>query len=181
MNIAIYGGSFNPPHLGHAMVAATVLWTGRADQVWLLPALSHAFAKALAPFEDRVRACQALADTVDPDRVRVCTVERDLPVPSYTIHTLDHLSAAHPTFRFSLVVGADTLPDTPKWKDWDRISAEYAPVVIGRAGYPSPDGAPVIPNISSTEVRRRLARGESVEALVPARVRGVLTAWVGTQ
>lgn len=181
MNIAIYGGSFNPPHLGHAMVAAAALWSGRAEQVWLVPAWSHAFAKTLAPFDQRIEACQALAETVDADRVRVCPVERDLPTPSYTIQTLEHLAAMHPEARFSLLVGADTLVDTPQWKDWDRIEAGFSPIVIGRSGHPTPPNSIVVPNISSTEVRRRMAAGETVRHLVPARVLPLLTGWGETR
>lgn len=174
MRVAIYGGSFNPPHVVHGMVAAWLLWTGQVEQVWLVPVYRHAFeswhGKALAPFEARVRWCEALARDVDP-RVQVSTIEAELPVPSYTISTLRALAARHPEHRFRLVVGADVLQQSPKWRAWDEIAAEFAPIAVGRAGYPSPPGGVVFPELSSTEIRARLAAGEPIDGLV---TRGVL-------
>lgn len=175
MRVAVYGGSFNPPHVGHAMVAAWLTWTGRVDEVWLVPAWRHAFDKPLAPFEARVAACRVLAAHISP-RVRVETLERDLPAPSYTIHTLDTLAARHPDHRFQLVVGADVLPQLPSWRAWDEIAARYAPIIVNRAGHPPAGEGPVFPEVSSTEVRRRVEAGEPVDAWLPA---GVLAAWRG--
>ena len=59
MDVAVYGGSFNPPHIGHAMVAAWLLWTRRVEEVWLVPAFAHAFDKALRPFAARVEMVEA--------------------------------------------------------------------------------------------------------------------------
>jgi nicotinate-nucleotide adenylyltransferase len=120
MRIAVYGGSFNPPHVGHAMVAAWLRWTDRVDEVWLLPAYAHPFDKELAPFERRVSMCRALAVSVGP-WVRVEPIERDLPVPSYTVDTLEVLAARHREKNLRLVVGSDVLSSTSQWKDWDRI------------------------------------------------------------
>lgn len=162
MRIAIYGGSFNPPHRAHAMVIDWLLESGTADQVWLVPVFRHAFEashdKVLAPFEARMRWCGALAGPFG-DRVRVSDAEQHLPVPSYTIDTLDHLARRHPACQFRLVVGADILAQVDGWKSWARIAEEYTPVVVGRSGYPSPEGVPCFPEISSTVVRRQLAEG----------------------
>ncbi len=165
MRIAIYGGSFNPPHVGHAMVAAWVGWCDLADEVWLLPTYSHAFSKDLAPFDVRLAMCRAAAAAVGP-WVRVDAIESELPEPSYTIDTLDALTARHPEHEFRLLVGADTLDDTDAWKRWDRIEADYRPIVAGRHGYREVPGVPVFPDVSSTEVRRRIALGEGVEQFV---------------
>lgn len=169
MQVAIYGGSYNPPHVGHAMVASWLLWTGRADRVWLVPTYAHAFDKELLPFEQRVAMCRALAADVDP-RVEVCEVERELPVPSYTIQTLRLLRERHPGWRFRLVVGADILPQTHLWREWGSIEAEFPPIVVGRGGYPPVEGAVTFPQVSSTEIRRRLRGGQPVDHLVNASV-----------
>lgn len=173
--MAVYGGSFNPPHVGHAMVASWLSWTDRADEVWLLPAFAHPFEKELASWDDRVAMCEALAHELGP-RVRVCDVECRLPVPSYTVDTLRHLRDLHPGHTFRLVVGADNLPDLPKWKDWARIEAEFSPIVVGRQGCPVPEGALAFPDVSSTEIRRRVASGEPVDHLV---TKGVLPKLAG--
>ena len=165
MRIAVLGGSFDPPHIGHGLVSAWLLWADRADAVWLLPAFAHPFGKQSRPFAERVALCEALAQSIDA-RIEVCEVERDLPRPSYTIDTLDHLAKAHPEHQFQLVVGADVLPETPRWKSWDQIQSRFAPIVVGRAGYDSPDGSVVFPEVSSTEIRRRLAAGLPIDHLV---------------
>ena len=173
MVVGVYGGSFNPPHVGHAMVAAWLGWTRRVDEVWLLPAFLHAFDKPLAPWPTRLAACRALARAVGP-HVHVCEVEAELPTPSFTIRTLETLAARHPGHRFRLVVGADVLAQTRQGHAWPRIAAEFEPICVGRIGYPPVPDAPTFPDVSSTEVRRRLAEGEPVDHLVPAEV---LAAW----
>ncbi|MBA2320252.1 MAG: nicotinate-nicotinamide nucleotide adenylyltransferase [Deltaproteobacteria bacterium] len=179
MRIGVYGGSFNPPHAGHALVAAWLRWTDRVDEVWLMPAFGHPFDKVNAPFDVRLALCEAVASSVGA-WVKVCSVERDLPAPSYTIHTLDHLARAHPAHAFRLGVGADVLPETPKWRAWDRILADYDPIVVGRAGWPTPEGAVDFPGISSTEIRRRAAAGEPIDALVIAATRDRIQAIYGS-
>ena len=176
MDIGIYGGSFDPPHIGHALVAGWLLWTQRVDQVWLLPTYKHAFGKRSAPFDRRVSMCRALAQDVAPTRIVVCEIERDLPEPSYTIDTLKHLSAKHPAHRFRLVVGADVVPQTPRWKDWASIEADFSPIVVGRDGYPPPPEAVVFPGVSSTDIRDRLERGLPIDHLVPSGVAKILEA-----
>jgi nicotinate-nucleotide adenylyltransferase len=177
VQIAVYGGSFNPPHRAHAMVAEWVLSSRVADAVWLVPVFRHAFegihGKTLAPYGQRVGWCQALAAEVGP-RVAVSQVEALLPSPSYTIDTLTHLSSEHPEHQFRLVVGADILDQVDSWKGWDRIAAQHTPIVVGREGYPSPPGVPLFPAVSSTAVRERLAAGESAEALLTPAVWALL-------
>lgn len=153
------------------MIAAWLRWADRADEVWLLPTFSHAFGKALAPFEARAAWCEALAGAVGP-HVSVCRVEAELGGTSYTRRTLDTLSERHPDRRFRLVIGADLLPTTPRWHDWEGIASTYDPIVVGRVGYPEVVGAPTFPDISSTAIRASLRAGEPVDHLVPA---GVLT------
>ncbi|MFT7519343.1 MAG: nicotinate-nucleotide adenylyltransferase [Kiritimatiellia bacterium] len=171
MRIAVYGGSFNPPHVGHAMVASWVRWADLADEVWLMPAANHAFGKQLPDFSDRVRWCEALAGSLGA-WARVTSIEQSLGSPSYTLHALDALSARNPGGELRLLIGADNVPQLPRWHRWGEIKDRYDPLVVGRAGYErwSPEGAPVFPGVSSTEVRRRLADGESVSGLVPASV-----------
>jgi nicotinate-nucleotide adenylyltransferase len=171
--IAILGGSFNPPHVAHLMAAYWALATQDVAEVWLLPAWRHPFGKVLAPFEDRVAMCELAARHVRG--VGVCAAEaelRDDPLAGKTARTLEHLRAKHPDHRFTLVVGADILPDTDKWYRWERVKELARVVVVGREGYPPVPGAPTLPAISSTLVRERIARGEDVSGLVARSVRG---------
>ncbi|MGC3999673.1 MAG: nicotinate (nicotinamide) nucleotide adenylyltransferase [Anaeromyxobacter sp.] len=169
--VALLGGSFNPPHAAHLMAAYWTLATQDVGEVWLMPTWSHPFGKALAPFEDRVRMCELAAAALRG--VHVCPAERELagdPLAGKTARVLEHLVQKHPDHRFSLVIGADILPDTDKWYRWDRVQALATLIVIGREGFPPVPGAPALPAISSTEVRERLARGEDVSGLVPRKV-----------
>jgi nicotinate-nucleotide adenylyltransferase len=169
LKIAVYGGSFNPPHRAHGLVAEWLISSGTVDEVWLVPVYRHALArtqdKVLAPFCDRVAWCEAMAKEHGPG-LKLSQVESRLPSPSYTIDTLEHLSERHPQHQFRLVVGADILAQVDAWKDWARISTLYSPIVLGREGYPSPGDLPVFPAVSSTEIRKRLRAGKSVEGLV---------------
>ena len=177
MRVAVYGGSFNPPHLAHEMVAKWVLDSASADAVWLVPVYRHAFetthSKVLAPFEQRLRWCEAMAAGFGGG-VQVSSVESTLPTPSFTIDTLRHLASHYPQHEFRLVIGADILDQVDGWKDWDAIVVDYPPIVVGREGYSSPDGVPVFPAVSSTEIRDRLARGGDASDLVSPSVWAVL-------
>lgn len=170
--VALLGGSFNPPHVAHMMAAYWTLATRDVSQVWLLPAYRHPFGKALAPFEDRVRMCELAAAAVRG--VHVCTAEAELaadPLVGKTARTLELLVEKHPTLRFALVIGADIVAETEKWYRWDRVAELARVVVVGRQGHPDAAGLlPPLPGISSTEIRSRIGRGENVAALVPAPV-----------
>src|SRR5690242_1578498 len=172
--VAILGGSFNPPHVAHVMAAYWTLATQPVDEVWLLPAFRHPFGKALAPFEHRVRMCELAAADLDPARVSVCAAEAELasdPLGGTTARTLEHLASRHPAARFALVVGTDILGETGHWYRWDRVKELARIVVVGRQGHAEgAAGAPLLPPISSTDIRERLARGEGAAALVPRRV-----------
>jgi nicotinate-nucleotide adenylyltransferase len=168
--IALLGGSFNPPHVAHVMAALWALATQGCREVWLLPSYRHPFGKPLAPFEDRLAMCRLAVAAVRG--AHVCGAEAELagdPLCGKTARTLEHLRSKHPGLDFALLVGADILPETAKWYRWDRVNELARVIVVGRAGYQG--GAEVqLPAISSSVVRDRLGRGEDVAALVPRRV-----------
>jgi len=170
--VALLGGSFNPPHVGHLMAAWYALATEPVAEVWLLPAYRHPFGKRLAPFADRVRMCELAAASLRG--VHVCTAEVELaddPLVGKTARTLEHLAAKHPSLRFALVVGTDILPETGSWYRWDRIRELARIVVVGRQGHEAgAEGRPLLPRVSSSEIRDLLARGRDVSRLVPRRV-----------
>jgi nicotinate-nucleotide adenylyltransferase len=170
--VAILGGSFNPPHVAHLMAAYWALATQGVAEVWLLPSFRHPFGKSLAPYADRVRMCELAATPLRG--VHVCTAEQELaddPQVGKTVRTLEYLAAKHPTLRFGLIVGTDILGETDKWYRWDRVKELARIIVVGRQGHPSGAGQnPSLPPISSTEVRERLRKGEDVSAWVPAKV-----------
>lgn len=169
--VAIYGGSFNPPHVGHVLAVTYVLVTEQVDEVVVIPCAVHPFAKELAGFEERFALCHAAMGWIP--RVSISRVEHELGGESRTLRTLEHLQSQNPDWRMRLVIGADILGDTKKWYAFDRV-CEIAPLlVLGRAGYED-SGAPtpLLPEVSSTEIRNALRSGdvESIRSLVPLRV-----------
>ena len=151
--------------------------SGSADAVWLVPVFRHAFEgqhdKTLAPFADRVRWCEAMTMDLKGPAV-VSRVEAELPIPSYSIDTLDFLADKHSDHSFHLVIGADVLDAVDSWKEWGRIQTEYTPIVVGREGYSVELDAPIFPNISSTEVRRRASMALPLNGLVTPSVAQLL-------
>ena len=181
MRVALFGGSFNPPHVGHVMVVAWILATERAEQVWLLPTGQHPFGKPLAPFADRVAMARAAA-TLFGDRVRVEEVEGEREGPTYTVDTAEILRARHPDARFSLVAGTDVLAERDRWKEFDRLLTMVDVLPVRRAGVPGADAedavdpTPLFPEVSSSEIRARLATGRPVAGLVPRAVLDLIEA-----
>ncbi len=172
--VAVYGGSFNPPHVVHAMIASWLIWTGKASAVWLVPVFQHPFegkqSKKLASYARRYRWCELLACELGP-WARVCSIEAELPPPSYSWTTLQALAQRHPEFEFRLVIGSDVLAQVGSWHRWGDICREHSPIVVGREGQggrESPTFA--FPDVSSTTIRRKLRIKEEVDNLVLASV-----------
>ncbi len=179
-HVALFGGSFNPPHVGHLLSVAYVRAVADVDAVWLMPAVRHPFGKQLAPFEDRVALCEALVETLEG--AGVTRVEAEDGLDGRTIHTVQRLLSHYPDHQFSLMVGADIVGDWHKWFEFERLAQLARPIVLGRTGYRTerPASGPLqdalflwetlMPEVSSTEIRRRLAAGLSVNHLVPRAV-----------
>jgi nicotinate-nucleotide adenylyltransferase len=157
MRVAVYGGSFDPPHVAHVMAATYVLSVEQFELLLVLPVYAHAFDKRMAPFEDRLRMCRLALGWLP--HVEVSDLESTLEAPNLTRRTLEHLRRAQPHYELRLVVGADVLADASKWHAFDEVG-ELAPLlVLGRIGFNSERaGPPVLPDVSSTEVRALLAR-----------------------
>jgi nicotinate-nucleotide adenylyltransferase len=174
MRVALFGGSFNPPHVAHQLVALYVLETAPVDALWLVPAYEHAFGKPLAPFEDRLAMCELAAAALGP-RAQVSDVERAIGGRSLTLQTVRRLRELHPAHAFSLVIGSDVLRDVASWYGGDELARSIPFIVVGRPDAESaPDGAvsPAVtmPDVSSTVVRAALAAGKPAEGLVPRAV-----------
>ncbi len=170
MNVAIFGGSFNPPHASHVLAIAYVLATTDIERLVVVPAYKHPFAKSLAPFEERVRMC-GLATAIFPS-VSVSRIERDLD--GLTLHTLEAMQRDHPDWKMRLVMGADILLEADKWFHFDDVKKLAPPIVLGRAGVTGTTApAPLLPEISSTRVRELLAE-KDWDALAPLVPRAVI-------
>jgi nicotinate-nucleotide adenylyltransferase len=172
--LAVYGGSFDPPHIAHTLVCAYVLAAHPVTRVLVVPAMQHPFHKALAPFVHRLRMCEIAMR--DLRRVEVSDIERELPGPSLTLRTLERLQALHPSATLRLVLGSDLLPETTSWHRFDRIEEIAPPLVVPRAGREGTSAAlPALPDISSTEVRKHLRAGLETAGLVDPEVAAYAT------
>jgi len=168
-SVAIFGGSFNPPHVAHVLAVAYVLSTTEVDRVLVVPSHKHPFGKPLAPFEDRVRMCELALEPLP--RADVSRIEASLD--GLTLHTLEALKRAHPEWQLRLVMGADLLLESDKWFRFDDVRKLAPPIVLGRAGVAVAGApAPILPEISSTRVRELVAAHawDDLAPLVPRRV-----------
>lgn len=173
MRIAVFGGSFDPPHAAHVMLAAYVLSVGEVDRLLVVPSWQHPLDKRQrSAFDHRHRMCELAFRVLHG--VEISRIEEELGGRSYTLRTLEELSRRAPDASFHLVVGADILGETQHWHRFDRVAELAPPIVVGRSGYPIPEGwnaLPVeLPPISSTEICERLATGRSVHGLLPTSV-----------
>jgi nicotinate-nucleotide adenylyltransferase len=176
MNVAVYGGSFDPPHAAHRLTASHLVEKGRFERVLVVPVYEHAFHKPLAPFEHRVAMCTLCFAGMSG--VSVSDVEKELPRPSYTVRTLERIAKDHPDFRLRFVMGSDALGETDKWREYERIQALAPPFVVTRVGYERPELGPAeLPDVSSTRVRELFARASrdaaarrELETFVPSAV-----------
>ncbi len=177
--IGIFGGSFNPVHYGHLMVATyLVSWTG-LDEVWLtLSPQNPLKPDRTGADENQCLAMLSLA-TDGSTGLHVCDVELTMPRPSYTIDTLRHLAATRPDCEFTLIIGADNWRIFDRWRDADSIISDFGVMIYPRPDYPVdadslPAGvtladAPVC-SLSSTFIRESLNSGHLVEHMVPPEV-----------
>lgn len=173
--IGILGGSFNPVHVGHVMLASYLSQYTSLDAVWLTlsPCNPLKNTDALVADEHRLAMLQLAVESVP--NVDVCDIELTLPRPSYTIKTLNTLKKRYPDKQFRLVIGSDNWLIFDKWKDYQRIIADYGVIVYPRPGYEVEEistpgvefvNAPVI-NLSSTFIRDGYLARKEMSAFLP--------------
>ena len=176
--VGLFGGSFNPPHAAHQLLALYCLETQPIDEIWFTPVYTHVFGKDLAPYADRVVMCELAAAPLGP-RARVSRSEEELArqpgfAGSRTLDLLHLLAAAHPDTSFRLIVGTDILAETAKWHRWDDVVAAAPLIVVGRTGHAVPAGSTVtgltMPEVSSTSIRATLGGAGDASSLLPASV-----------
>ncbi len=167
----VFGGSFDPPHLGHVALARLALQSSQIDRLLIVPTYSHAFSKRMVGFEHRVKMCELAFVDLSRGTCLVSTIEEELSGTSYTIDTLALLRKEFPDDVFRLVVGGDIPEELHKWKCHEELQ-EIAPLlVIGRDGYSDGDLGVTVPNISSSGIRLERQRGRHEAVGLPESVR----------
>lgn len=181
MNILLFGGAFNPPHLGHQIVIEQAFeLIPSIDELWIMPTYIHAFGKNLAPAADRLAMCQILINSCRAERVKICSIEIDSQSEGSTYKTLQMLKEKYPEHTFFFLMGSDQLPTFTKWGDWEKLLKEMHFYVYPRGSqrhdvtFPNMEllesSTQVITNISSTLVRERLTAGQSISRIMNQQV-----------
>lgn len=198
MKIAVYSGSFNPFHKGHLTVVKYLLEHCGFDMIYLVVSPQNPFKDSSLADSSRERlenVREAVARNSLSAKVKVDDIEFSMPYPSYSIRTLDALSAREKGNRFTLVVGGDNLRELLRWKEGERILTQYGVVVYPREGFDIVHDCAVLKrqhknaemlfgsvkhtpyhikllrdaplvNVSSTEIRQMIQRGEDVTHLL---------------
>lgn len=185
MDVGLFGGSFNPPHLAHLIVAEVAREQFDFREIWWIPngTPPHKDDAGLASPEHRL-AMTRLATATNP-AFRVLDVEVQREGPSYTVDTVRALQDAHPDTDFGLIIGSDSLDGFASWHCPDEIADRVSLVVYKRPGDLATVAAPRFANrahyvaapvleVSSTEIRARRRERRSVRYLVPEPVRAYL-------
>jgi nicotinate-nucleotide adenylyltransferase len=159
----IYGGSFNPIHVGHICLAKVLADSGLVDEMWLLVSPQNPFKVDEHLLDDEKRLSLTRLAARDVPGVEVCDREFSLPRPSYMYNTLQTLSQEHPEREFVLVIGADNWVRFPYWYHSRDILSSYRIIIYPRPGYVCenlPEGVTIVDtpliDISSTEIRNRI-------------------------
>jgi nicotinate-nucleotide adenylyltransferase len=167
--IGVFGGTFDPVHVGHLAIANAALDDLELDRVYFVPARRSPL-KETGPIANAAdRLAMLRASIVEESRFQISTAELEREGPSFTVETLEALRDEGDLF---LILGSDAYADFERWRDPDRIRALATVVLAARPGVPNaPRGVRMLDSplmdISSRELRARAARGRSLRYLVP--------------
>lgn len=180
MKVGLFFGSFNPIHIGHLVIAGYMLEFTDIEELWFVVSPHNPLKdiKDLADDEQRLKMVELATENHLP-KMQVCSIEMDLPKPSYTIDTLKILKEKHPEKSFVIIMGSDSIDTIEKWKDYQNLLKDNTIYVYPRLGsdtkiieqkYPvTIVNAPVI-EISSTFIRKCIGVSRDVSYLLPEKV-----------
>jgi len=179
MRLALYGGTFDPVHHGHLVLARDALEELQLDRVVFIPANLSPHKLASSPAPAALRREMLAAAIADEPGFALDDSELQLAGPSYTIDTVERVRAAHPGAKIFYLIGADNVRDLHTWRRIEDLRQLVEFVVFGRgeAASQGPDSFRTLSrriDISATEIRRRVARGASIRYLVPEPVRSII-------
>lgn len=180
MRVGIFGGTFDPIHYGHLLVAGDVSQNLRLDRLLLVPSRQPPHRRPAAAYQDRLRMTALAARGRPP--LEACAAESRLPVPSYTVRTLEHLRRSLPRATLFFIIGSDQYRQMSLWRLPFALTDAVRVVVVDRPGVPRPPVfrghrrdrvrflGSIQVDISAGDIRARLARHKSVRYMLPALV-----------
>lgn len=173
--IGLFGGTFDPPHIGHYKIAKSVLQSLHLDEIWFIPTY-HPPHKDIAETASYHRLQMVNLMIEDEERFRINTIELDRKGKSYTIDTISQLEREHPDAKFYFIIGGDQVAYLPNWKQIDELMNKVQFIGVERPGIEWEDvpfveklSIPII-DVSSTEIRERIYTGRAFKHLVHEKV-----------
>ena len=187
--VALYGGSFDPPHMGHVVTVKNLLNSGEVDEVWLVPTGDDRYDKLpTANATHRQKMVELVIENSLKNlavRLETIQLEEVLKVGSQTINLIEWLAEKYPDHKFTFVVGADKIDELPSWVEFERLKKMISFFVVPRPGEEVPDEIPEYIKIiqfpemleseaSSTKIRESLSLGDLVDDLIPLEINDYL-------
>jgi nicotinate-nucleotide adenylyltransferase len=181
VRIGVFGGTFDPPHIGHLLLASDAREALRLDRLIFVPAATQPFKAHSPPIGSPEERLEMVSLSIASERnYAVDNTEIGRSGLSFTVDTLEQLSKRNSGAELFLLLGEDALAGVDKWKNPERIRELATLAVMRRSG---PGGSPVAPisagaiavstrrvDVSSTEIRERLRAGKSIKGFVPESV-----------
>jgi nicotinate-nucleotide adenylyltransferase len=177
MRLGLYGGTFDPIHHGHLILAQDAIAEFALDQVVFVPAALSPHKLASSPAPAGIRRDLLAAAIADEPRFSIDDSELLRPGASFTIDTVEQVRARHPGAEIFYFIGEDNVAALHTWRRIDELRQLVQFVVFVRGGNVGAGELPRLSrriDISATEIRRRVARGESIRYLVPESVRALI-------
>lgn len=169
----IFGGSFDPIHVGHLSLASEVVASGLAGEVWFLVSPQNPHKEACRLSDENIRMQMVRLAIEGNEKFKASDFEFTLPRPSYTINTLSALEKAFPDREFVLLIGADNWEKFDRWYRHEEILARYEIIVYPRKNSLKPELpagvtwlSAKLHDVSSTQIRELVAKGCSISGLV---------------
>ena len=182
--IALFGGSFDPPHSGHVVAITVIVKSNLVDEIWLVPAGIRDDKASKVSNDDRKAMISVMLletfDTKVPVHMNTTQIDKSWEL-STTSGLITEMEMLYPDYKFSFVIGSDLIQEIPKWKSPEKLMKKGFFLVVPRLGDKIPDVLPdyvtlvpakniALTNASSTMVRKLLSEGESLEGIVPPSV-----------
>lgn len=176
--IALFGGSFNPIHLGHIALAEAALREELSDEVWFMVSPHNPLKKQSELLSEQLRLALVKKALAGSPRCKASDFEFSLPRPSYTYQTLRALQNTYPQYQFSLLIGADNWNTFERWAHWEELLEQYKIIVYPRPNSPitKPLSSGIsyleaqLHDISSTEIRKAILQNKPLSQWLPASI-----------